>query len=175
MTFGRRFLCSSDAHSMLGNELSTLGAGHVAARAAVAAASSSGQIWTDDRNVAWCTLRCPTVDGEGQYELGIDARCATASPASPASAFDTPPCTPSHACQSLKPSRLFDRMLAGDAGSWTIQLVHLELVWNLPYFGASALLGPLPCLAAGLVYLARAGDVGMGGSGGSGTPCVGCW
>ena len=136
---GRRFLCSSDAHSMLGNELSTLGAGHVAARAAVAAASSSGHRRTDDRNVAWCTLRCPTVDGEGQYELGIDARCATASPASPASAFDTPPCTPSHACQSLKPSRLFDRMLAGDAGSWTIQLVHLELAWNLPYFGASAL------------------------------------
>ena len=138
---------------MLGNELSTLGAGHVAARAAVAAASSSGQIWTVDGNAAWCTLRCPTVDGEGQYELGIDARCATASPASPASAFDTPPCTPSHACQALKPSRLFDRMLAGDAGSWTIQLVHLELVWNPPYFGASALLGPLPCLAAGLVYL----------------------
>ena len=74
-----------------------------------------------------------------------------------------------------QPSRLFDRMLAGDAGSWTIQLVHLELAWNLPYFGASALLGPLPCLAAGLVYLARAGDVGMGGAGGSGTPCVGCW
>ena len=87
MTFGRRFLCSSDAHSMLGNELSTLGAGHVAARAAVAAASSSGQIRTGDRNVAWCTLRCPTVDGEGQYELGIDARCATASPASPARTF----------------------------------------------------------------------------------------
>ena len=84
MTFGRRFLCSSDAHSMLGNELSTLGAGHVAVRAAVAAASSSGLIWTDDRNVAWCTLRCPTVDGEGQYEPSIHARCAAATPASPA-------------------------------------------------------------------------------------------
>ena len=87
MTFGRRFLCSSDAHSMLGNELSTLGAGHVAARAAVAAASSSGLIWTDDRNVAWCSFRCPTVDGEGQHEPGIHARCATASPASPARTF----------------------------------------------------------------------------------------
>ena len=160
---------------MLGNELSTLGAGHVAARAAVAAASSSGLIWTDDRNVAWCTLRCPTVDGEGQYELGIDARCATASPASPASAFDTPPCTPSHACQSLKPSRLFDRMLAGDAGSWTIQLVHLELAWNLPYFRriCSTWTTSVPCCRS--CVFARARDVGMGGSGGSGTPCVGCW
>ena len=175
MTFGRRFLCSSDAHSMLGNELSTLGAGHVAARAAVAAASSSGQIWTDDGNAAWCSFSTHTVDGEGQHEPSIHARCAAATPASPARTFNTPPCTPSHACQGLKPSRLFDRMLAGDAGSWTIQLVHLELAWNLPYFGASALLGPLPCLAAGLVYLARAGDVGMGGAGGSGTPCVGCW
>ena len=87
MTFIRRFLCSSDAHSMLGNELSTLGAGHAAARAAVAAASSSGLIWTDDRNVAWCSFRCPTVDGEGQHELDIDARCATASAASPARTF----------------------------------------------------------------------------------------
>ena len=103
------------------------------------------------------------------------ALCVFWSPARPASAFDTPPCTPSHACQGLKPSRLFDRMLAGDAGSWTIQLVHLELAWNPPFFGASAILGPLPCLAAGLVYLAHAGDVGMGGAGGSGTPCVGCW